>query len=813
MQKDAPPRELGILFERNPVPMLVADIETLNIVEANQAALRQYGYSRDEFLGMNLAQIRPAEDVPLLARTFAPTGEGVMARGSFRHTRRDGGVLDVEVSTEDLVFGGRPSRLIVAVDVTAQKQAAHRLERLQSVTAALSQAWTTEQVADAVVGRGVDALGARSGALAMLGADGELHLVKGIGYPREALERYRRIPLDTPFPLSDAVREGEPIFLAGAEERAARYPHLAELRQTNGQGPMAAVPLLHDGRTVGVLGLNFPDGAALGDDERAFVRTLAQQCSQALARVQAHEAAEMERRRLAAVLDAIPIGVWIADGAGAVTHVNDAAGGIFGEAPLSPGIDAYGDYRGWWPETGLPVQPREWALARAITQGEVTVGELLEIERADGSRGFILNSAAPIRDGGGELVGGVVTALDVTARVRAEAERDQALAQAETARDRLRRIFQQAPVAIATTRGPDHVLETVNAAYLPLLGAGHRAEELLGRPAREAVPEFEGQGFFELLDQVYSTGQPFIGTEVPARVDRGGVGLDEVFYNFVYQPLMDAAGRVEGLCAVAVDVTALVRARQAAEDANQAKSDFLASMSHELRTPLNAIGGYVELIQLGLRGPVTDTQQQDLERIQRSQRHLLSLVNDVLNFARLEAGAVRFQLEDLPVARALAEVDDYVAPQVRARGVRYSRDDCQPGLAVRADAEKLKQVLLNLLTNALKFTPAEGEIEVRCAADEGCAAIRVCDTGCGIAAEKLPFIFDPFVQAGRALHRPQEGVGLGLAISRDLARGMGGELMVESVEGQGSTFILTLPLAPSAAAPVDAAVAPGVRRI
>jgi signal transduction histidine kinase len=355
------------------------------------------------------------------------------------------------------------------------------------------------------------------------------------------------------------------------------------------------------------------------------------------------------------------------------------------------------------------------------------------------------------------------------------------------------------------------VIETVNPAYLPLLGAGHRAEELLGRPAREALPEFEGQGFFELLDEVYHTAQPFIGTEVPARVDRGG-GEEEVFYNFVYQPLVDAAGQVEGLCAVAVDVTALVRARQAAEDANRAKSDFLASMSHELRTPLNAIGGYVELIQLGLRGPVTDTQQHDLERIQRSQRHLLSLVNDVLNFARLEAGAVRFQLEDLLVAGALAEVDDYVAPQVRARGVRYARDDCHPGLAVRADAEKLKQVLLNLLTNALKFTPADGEIEVRCAASEGRVTIRVCDTGCGIAAEKLPFIFDPFVQAGRALHRPQEGVGLGLAISRDLARGMGGELAVESVEGQGSTFTLTLPLAPSAAASVGVSVAPGMQQ-
>ena len=240
---------------------------------------------------------------------------------------------------------------------------------------------------------------------------------------------------------------------------------------------------------------------------------------------------------------------------------------------------------------------------------------------------------------------------------------------------------------------------------------------------------------------------------------------------------------------------ALRAARKQAEDASRAKGDFLAVMSHELRTPLNAIGGYAELMEMGLRGPITDEQRMDLGRIQQSQKHLLGLINQVLNYTRVETGTVRYDLTGVRVADALAAAEALIVPQVRARGLAYSFGKCEPSLVVRADQEKLQQVLLNLLTNAIKFTNTGGEITVACADRGERVEVSVSDTGVGIPADKLAVIFEPFVQVDSRLIRPQEGVGLGLAISRDLARGMGGELTAESVEGVGSRFTLTLPRA------------------
>jgi signal transduction histidine kinase len=218
-------------------------------------------------------------------------------------------------------------------------------------------------------------------------------------------------------------------------------------------------------------------------------------------------------------------------------------------------------------------------------------------------------------------------------------------------------------------------------------------------------------------------------------------------------------------------------------------------MSHELRTPLNAISGYAELMELGVHGPVTEQQRADLARIQASQRHLLGLINQVLNYTRIDAGAVRYDLADVPVAEALAAAEALVLPQVRAKGLAYAMGSVPPILAVRADREKLQQILLNLLGNAIKFTEAGGEVRVTCTGDDATVAIAVADTGVGIAPEKLASIFDPFVQVDQRLTRPHEGVGLGLAISRDLAGGMGGDLTVKSAPGSGSVFTLTLPRA------------------
>ena len=233
-------------------------------------------------------------------------------------------------------------------------------------------------------------------------------------------------------------------------------------------------------------------------------------------------------------------------------------------------------------------------------------------------------------------------------------------------------------------------------------------------------------------------------------------------------------------------------AREEAEAANRGKGDFLAVMSHELRTPLNAIGGYAELLSLGIRGPVTETQLQDLARIQASQRHLLGLINEVLNYAKLESGSVRYDLLDIVARDALTNAVSLVTPQAVAKHLQISLGACEPGAIVRGDPDKIQQILINLLSNAVKFTDS-GRIELACCADGDRVRMTVHDTGIGIAAEHLARIFEPFVQVRPDLTRTAEGTGLGLAISRDLARGMGGDLTVDSETGRGSTFTLVLP--------------------
>jgi signal transduction histidine kinase len=285
--------------------------------------------------------------------------------------------------------------------------------------------------------------------------------------------------------------------------------------------------------------------------------------------------------------------------------------------------------------------------------------------------------------------------------------------------------------------------------------------------------------------------------------------LDRQFAETVSRYCAQALDRVRLRIAAAAALAQAGDARLLAEHANNAKTAFLRAMSHELRTPLNAISGYAEILELGIRGPVNPEQTKDLGRIKRASAYLLRLINDILTIARLE-GARPLKVISIPVNPVLAEVDGLCALQAEAKGLTLMVTPAEREIHVAADAERFQQILLNLLTNAIKFTASGGNISVTCDEDANMVRVRVKDTGVGVRVLDIDRVFEPFVQVDRHLTTAaQQGVGLGLSISRDLARAMHGDLTLLSTEGVGSTFTLTLPVASeiSLAPPIETAAA------
>jgi signal transduction histidine kinase len=271
----------------------------------------------------------------------------------------------------------------------------------------------------------------------------------------------------------------------------------------------------------------------------------------------------------------------------------------------------------------------------------------------------------------------------------------------------------------------------------------------------------------------------------------------------VITALFNAERELVGFAKVTRDLTerkqaqerALADARRVAEieAASRAKSDFLATLSHELRTPLNAIGGYADLITAEVAGPIAPTYQDYVGRIKKSQQHLLALVNDLLNLSQVEGGQSEYHLGPIPVRRALDDLHAMILPQAEAKGLSLEVRECADDVIAWADPSRTHQILLNLVSNAIKFTPTGGRLSLMCSVSDNEIGISVLDTGPGIPEEHQEAIFQPFVQVGRSLTSIREGVGLGLAISRDLARGMSGDVKVSSRVGEGSTFTLILP--------------------
>lgn len=234
-------------------------------------------------------------------------------------------------------------------------------------------------------------------------------------------------------------------------------------------------------------------------------------------------------------------------------------------------------------------------------------------------------------------------------------------------------------------------------------------------------------------------------------------------------------------------------ARRAAQEANQAKGRYVNMISHELRTPLGAIGGYATLLEEGIQGPLSEGQREYIGRIMYNQRHLVRLVDELLDLAKIESGQLPLRLTSVPVQKVLGSVQAMIEPQMQASGLKLEVRPCDQTLFLHGDGERVEQIVLNLLSNAAKFTPRGGVVSITASARDEMIELQVQDTGVGIAPDKLESIFAPFFQIEQAGGRSRTGTGLGLSISRELARAMSGDLRAESVPGEGSRFTLSLP--------------------
>jgi PAS domain S-box-containing protein len=434
-----------------------------------------------------------------------------------------------------------------------------------------------------------------------------------------------------------------------------------------------------------------------------------------------------------------------------------------------------------------------------------------EAPAAPGERRTWLAGFYPVRrpDGINSWVGIVV--VDITEEKRVEAERRELFEALELERAHLASIFVQAPAFIATLRGPEHVFELANPQYYQLVG--HR--EILGKTAREALPEIEGQGFFELLDEVYGTGQSFVGNEVPIllRHEDGG-SLEQRYLNFVYQPLLDTDGAVSGIFAHGVDITEQVRTAEALREASRKKDEFLAMLGHELRNPLAPIRNAVQILRQAGRDPSILEKASGM--IDRQVSHMARLVDDLLDVSRISRGKILLHKERLDLTQLVRDTVEDHRRELEAGGLTLDLELPTGPLWLEGDGTRLAQAMENLLSNASKFTDPGGRVGVALSAgaDEaaGRAEITVRDTGIGMEPEMLGSLFEAFSQADRTLARSRGGLGLGLALVKGLVDLHGGEVEAASEGlGRGSRFTLRLPLAAERNAPEEEEAAPPVR--
>jgi len=490
-----------------------------------------------------------------------------------------------------------------------------------------------------------------------------------------------------------------------------------------------------------------------------------------------------ERELLAAIVESSDDAIISKTTKGIITSWNPAAERIFGyssDEVLGQSITML------FPEDRLS---EEDELLRRIAAGERIRHFETERVRKDGTRIWVSVTLSPVHDDSGEVAGASKIVRDISVRRQLEAAQVEMQALESLGRQRVTEVFAQLPVAIAILQGPDHVYEFANPAYREMTGC----TDVVGKAAGEALPNLPDHDIGKALDAAFTSGEPISAHSQRVLVSRApSEPPAESFYDFIFQPIRDYRGNVEGVAALGFDVSELVRARGAAESASQAKDEFLAMLGHELRNPLAPILTALQLMRL--KG--IETAEAERTVIERQVKHVVGLVEDLLDVSRITRGKIEIKKEPVELSEIVTRAIEMASPLLEQHMHELTVSVPRSGLVVDGDRGRLAQVVANLLTNAAKYTDSGGRISIEARAQSGSALLTVRDNGIGIDRTILPRIFELFTQERQALDRSKGGLGLGLSIVRSFVELHGGTVTAESDgPGKGSSFTVRLPRA------------------
>jgi PAS domain S-box-containing protein len=521
------------------------------------------------------------------------------------------------------------------------------------------------------------------------------------------------------------------------------------------------------------------------------------------------------------LIDQLPVAAYVcAAPSGDIVRFNAKAAELWGRAPQmgTDGEKVCGSHRVYQID-GTPIPAAKIPMLDVLHEGIVIRDQEVILERPDGSRIYVAINIDPILNHAGEVIGAINVFLDISERKLAERQSQQLLDIIHAEFERLTRFFEHSPAFMAVLRGPQHIYEKANKRYLSMIGR----EEVLGLRVADVLPELESQGFIAKLDEVYQTGQNFVGRDIPVTLqDETGVQHEKIV-DVVYEPLFTPSGEVKRILVHGLDLTAhkhmeqeLQRRAEELALSDRKKDEFIALLAHELRNPLAPIRNGLQVLALSGNKPEVSAQVRDM--MNRQLNHMVRLIDDLLDVSRMNRNKLFLRKSRVALAEAMNHALEATRPALEASGHELVVQLPTADLYLDADLTRLAQVFGNLISNSIKYTEPGGRISftTEICGDE--VVVTVSDNGIGIPTEALPNLFDMFSQVhGR--ERTAAGLGIGLALVRNLVEMHGGRVTAESDgSGQGSRFRVFLPLpqtqehteSPAPAAPV-AEPPPGTR--